>query len=64
MDDKKMPSRQELEAGLRCLQGNLEIIESTLIPAASLLYSKYDALQKAGFTKRESFQIILQRGIE
>jgi len=62
-NDKRNP-RQEMENLLLHIQGNEEIMESMQLPMARLMFFKYQALIKAGFTEQQAFTIILHRGLE
>lgn len=61
---RPLPTRSKMEANLMNIQSNQELLETAMQPMSCILFSRYEALQRAGFTPDQAFQIILARGLD
>ena len=64
MSGQKMPTRKELEQTLKEIRNIKEVFETTQTEMSFFLFTKYESLQKSGFTKEQAFEIILRRGLD
>lgn len=56
-------SREQIEATIKNIVDNQEMLEATFKPLAEMLFQKREALVNAGFTLEEAMQLIAARGL-
>jgi len=57
-------TRRQLEESMMNMRANEEHFEMAANNIARLFYQRYMALQEAGFTEQQAFEIVKTRGLE